>query len=806
MKIGRNIYVLLAVFIYAEALGAQSASPRIRRTKKSDPNQVIVAKDGRGKFTSIQDAIDNAEYNATVRIRAGVYKENIILRNFVSLEGDGIGRTVIVSDSNMPVVQAYNLNACSISDISFEFTAPTEQPVFAARYSNFSIENCTFKYGSDGIAVETNCSVIIKKSLFAYQSRNGLLVRDKSHGTISDCLFAENGEDGIAVTDHSTTNFVANTIRKNGGNGIRVDDNSINKILGNYIYENKRNGILVTRNSSPLIRNNTIVRNGADRGGDGFAILIFRGTAVSLINNNCVKNRFGIGIRESKDVSLSHNNLWQNDSNYVTATAHPTDMSVDPIFVNESKYDFHIDTTSQLFRRGEDEVSIGAHYDNARTEEKRRLDYLKSVATKELGHENWYLAYQSAQEILSIDKNDTEGKIIFKKACAEMASGYITKARTEYDNENTRTAGNFLNLALSYDPDNKDALELKAIIEERTFWDRVVFILKLAGVVGSIFFLGYWWKKRIQLGEVRRQAQWWLDDAEEQIELARTAECEKLAPDDYAAAIQKFGEARSAFGQKAFDACEALCNESSRLAARGRDAADKYKQTRKDALWEVSNAEAEMRRVYDSELIHHYAGPIKEFSFYLERAQEALVHKQFVLAKEIADDIQASLKKLYGQLQANKENEVHRLIEETEKRIIQALASNHSADIIVAVIDFKSELEILKSGFQNGQLTIEEIKPQVHQIKEFIEEALRVGSEEVPLSEGRKKNYYEILGVKEDATLDQIKSVFRKLSMIYHPDMNPDDAMGIAGDERFKEIKEAYEMLIREKSKQEQEP
>ena len=51
------------------------------------------------------------------------------------------------------------------------------------------------------------------------------------------------------------------------------------------------------------------------------------------------------------------------------------------------------------------------------------------------------------------------------------------------------------------------------------------------------------------------------------------------------------------------------------------------------------------------------------------------------------------------------------------------------------------------------------------------------------------KNYYEILGVSKEATDAEIKKVYRKLSLKYHPDKNPQ------GEETFKEISEAYTIL-----------
>jgi len=56
----------------------------------------------------------------------------------------------------------------------------------------------------------------------------------------------------------------------------------------------------------------------------------------------------------------------------------------------------------------------------------------------------------------------------------------------------------------------------------------------------------------------------------------------------------------------------------------------------------------------------------------------------------------------------------------------------------------------------------------------------------------KKRDYYEVLGVNRDASEEDIKKAYRKLAMKHHPDRNPGNK---EAEEKFKEAKEAYEIL-----------
>ena len=61
---------------------------------------------------------------------------------------------------------------------------------------------------------------------------------------------------------------------------------------------------------------------------------------------------------------------------------------------------------------------------------------------------------------------------------------------------------------------------------------------------------------------------------------------------------------------------------------------------------------------------------------------------------------------------------------------------------------------------------------------------------------------YSILGVSRDASDEDIKKAYRKLSRIYHPDANINNPNKDQAEAKFKEIQQAYQQIIKEKPEQ----
>jgi parallel beta-helix repeat protein len=273
---------------------------------------LTVAADGSGTHTSVQAAIDDAPDGAVIRIAPGVYRENLVIRKSLTLEGKDWQQTTLSAKllwngsaeelkslyqqrmkdagpgADREAVQAKLLKELFKPVLSVEvarevviqglkFTNPKQgskqgsppDVLIRLKSSKAIINNCAL-VGSPGSGIEVadGSDVEIRNSLVAAMWNTGIAVG--SRGTKASNLVVSDSDvrncyySGIVIRS-GNNNVRIERWRVSGAawHGIRYDDASP-RITGNLIFSNARSGIYASGNTSAIVQNNLFYRNEMD--------------------------------------------------------------------------------------------------------------------------------------------------------------------------------------------------------------------------------------------------------------------------------------------------------------------------------------------------------------------------------------------------------------------------------------------------------------------------------------------------------------------------------------------------------------
>ena len=181
--------------------------------------KIIVPKD----FTSIQKAIDEAAERDTVFVLNGVYKESIVLKDYVAVIGQETEKTIIRGNGSKAVVEGANYSVLK----------------------NFTIEN-----GGTGIICK-NTNPVIEHNIVRNNKRTGIhcLI---SLPEIKNNLVYSNKWSGIyceLITNAQRTSIGHNLIADNGYSGVMLANRSEVLLQNNVFFANRQYGIYVNEDS-----------------------------------------------------------------------------------------------------------------------------------------------------------------------------------------------------------------------------------------------------------------------------------------------------------------------------------------------------------------------------------------------------------------------------------------------------------------------------------------------------------------------------------------------------------------------------
>ena len=163
--------------------------------------------------------------------------------------------------------------------------------------------------------------------------------------------------EGVLILDNYASVYGGGIFVGSGYNGGRIANNYL---VGNNA--NLKGASVVAIDMDVEIANNTIV---GDLTGSGAGIdVIDAGPGVlELTNNIVVSHTIGIRRNDSASVTLSHNDVWGNTTNYSGLSAGSGDINADPEFVDPDNGDYHLAADSPCVNAGTYVEGLPLDYD-----------------------------------------------------------------------------------------------------------------------------------------------------------------------------------------------------------------------------------------------------------------------------------------------------------------------------------------------------------------------------------------------------------------------------------------------------------
>ena len=311
------------------ALCGSSALFAQEQGKSREGSTWNVALDGSGHFTSIQEAIDQAQDGDTVFIKAGSYAEDVTVHSKEGLKviGEGPERVFL---AGLKRVGTLHIGKWPYGATNVEIRGLTVQQHGGLGVGIFNGEGVTLK------------NLKVNGFVFGQQVQN-------VH--IEDCVIGGSETTGIAFADSQAT-LIDNLIHDND-HGVSVGGTSIVRLERNVITRSLFEAVLVADQGNATLIQNTLVEN---RGG-----VKFQDDATGRVAGNIIDDaRVGIAWSARNTVNIEHNGLHNVDVKYQIdgQAASPesrafSDVSLAPMFVAPDRGDYRLQADSPLLNVGE---------------------------------------------------------------------------------------------------------------------------------------------------------------------------------------------------------------------------------------------------------------------------------------------------------------------------------------------------------------------------------------------------------------------------------------------------------------------
>jgi parallel beta-helix repeat protein len=239
---------------------------------------LYVGGSGPGNYTSIQDAIDDANDGDTVFVYNGIYHETIDIEKSINLIGENKHYTIIDGAKDLDAIEIIS--------------------------NNVYIEGFTIQRSYYGIHLKHNMNNIIENNIICANYRTGIKLESSHNNNIIGNKIIHNTQFGISILNSNKNEIKINTIANNNDNGIYSCLSDNNYFSENNIMDNNVYGFFSYKSNNVTLVGNTFLNHSEENA-------IYIGNSYNItISYNTIKNSNRNGIKI--DHSLKKNKIFRN--------------------------------------------------------------------------------------------------------------------------------------------------------------------------------------------------------------------------------------------------------------------------------------------------------------------------------------------------------------------------------------------------------------------------------------------------------------------------------------------------------------
>lgn len=316
-------------------------------------------------YETIQSAINDANRGDVVKVVGGEYKENIIMKNGVSLEGTGADATIIDGNNFGNVVTFKNVRDSRTYLSGFTIKNAGKS------LSGVSIENSS-PWIHDNVITENEFGIYIKGESRPVIQKN--VINNSSKGIQAYNFVEEKANESMMVAKADNVASKSNAILNlaQGEKEITDEDGSKTNpiIIDNLITDNKIG--IDLHNSHASIEHNNISYNNHYKTYLGATYGINISSSSSNISSNIITDNgicelcAGINADESsKNILINYNDIWNNKNDFLCfgeCVLEDNNISEDPLYVDTMTGEYKLQAESTLIGKAKDGLDVGIRW------------------------------------------------------------------------------------------------------------------------------------------------------------------------------------------------------------------------------------------------------------------------------------------------------------------------------------------------------------------------------------------------------------------------------------------------------------